>query len=156
MNGQLAMSKFYLSSVQWGKLGGGWDQMLRLVLLLPLHCCWTYLIIAFHFVLGKRRKLNANSLDTNSSSSSSCGGIGAVAAPTITPTIIVIITKAKQQNENFIWCCVKPNHSFFSFCPTTVFPFRTTQLWPLAASLYRIARSLSKFLGIISVYLNYS
>lgn len=31
------------------------------------HCCWTYLIIAFHFVLGKRRKLNANLHDTNSS-----------------------------------------------------------------------------------------
>lgn len=30
------------------------------------HCCWTYLIIAFHFVLGKRRKLNANLHDTNS------------------------------------------------------------------------------------------
>lgn len=30
------------------------------------HCCWTYLIIAFHFVLGKRRKLNANLHDTKS------------------------------------------------------------------------------------------
>lgn len=117
-SGQLAVPKFYLaqsgSGTYWrGPAGAAFGA----------HCCWPYLIIAFHFVSGECRKLNANLHDTNRSGQ--CGWwVAAVVGgqkrntATITPTIIIIIITKQPVREQhcpilgsllFFYHCVRPD-----------------------------------------------